>query len=137
MRGLQFAMADGAGPGHVGGSSSKTEQILALLTNGVLRFDPLDPKHPGRDRLAWSAGLGFAVLHRSCGLTTKTFVIAGDAESEEGMSYEARNLASTLAVRNLIVTLDYNHFGIDGPITEVLPSAYLNPWFSLGMQMKL
>jgi len=30
------------------------------------------------------------------------------------MSYEARNLASTLAVRNLIVTLDYNHFGIDG-----------------------
>jgi transketolase N-terminal domain/subunit len=86
-------MADGAGSGHVGGSSSKTEQILALLTSGVL---------------------GFAVLHRSCGLTTKAFVIAGDAESEEGMSYEARNLASTLAVRNLIVTLDYNHFGIDG-----------------------
>ena len=204
VRGLQFAMADGADSGHVGGSSSKTEQVLALLTSGVLGFDPLNPKHPGRDRLAWSAGhttplfhgvvsliyeclrrkgvalspaarsytvypeqlarfrrwggpsghveseyaladtstgssghgfsagLGFAVLHRSCGLATKAFVIAGDAESEEGMSYEARNVASTLAVRNLIVTLDYNHFGIDGPITEVLPSAYLNHWFSLG-----
>ena len=23
--------------------------------------------------------------------------------------------------RNLVVTLDYNGFGIDGPITEVLP----------------
>ena len=204
VRGLQFAMADGAESGHVGGSSSKTEQILALLTSGVLGFDPLNPKHPGRDRLAWSAGhttplfhgvvsliyeclrrkgvalspearsytvypeqlarfrrwggpsghveseyaladtstgssghgfsagLGFAVLHRSCGLATKAFVIAGDAESEEGMSYEFRNLASTLGVRNLIVTLDYNNFGIDGPITEVLPSAYLNHWSALG-----
>src|ERR1035437_2155197 len=204
VRGLQFAMADGAESGHVGGSSSKTEQILTLLASGTLGFDPLNPKHPGRDRLAWSAGhttplfhgvvsliyeclrrkgvalslaarsytvypeqldrfrrwggpsghveseyaladtstgssghgfsagLGFAVLHRSCGLATKAFVIAGDAESEEGMSYEARNLASTLGVRNLIVTLDYNNFGIDGPITEVLPSAYVNHWSALG-----
>jgi transketolase len=59
-------------------------------------------------------------------------VIAGDAETEEGMSYEARNLAATLGARNLIVTLDYNNFGIDGPITEALPSAYLNHWFAQG-----
>jgi transketolase len=39
---------------------------------------------------------------------------------------------SRLGPRGRIVTLDYNHFGIDGPITEVLPSAYLNHWFSLG-----
>ena len=83
----------------------------------------------------FSAGLGFAVLHRSCGLPTKAFVIAGDAETEEGMSYEARNLASSLGVRNLIVTLDYNNFGIDGPITEVLPSPYLNHWFAQGWNM--
>ena len=36
------------------------------------------------------------------------------------------------ALRNLIVTLDYNNFGIDGPITEALPSAYLNHWFAQG-----
>jgi transketolase len=80
----------------------------------------------------FSAGLGYAVLHRSCGLATKTFVIAGDAETEEGMSYEARNLASSLAIDNLIVTLDFNTFGIDGPIDEALPSPYLNHWFSQG-----
>ena len=79
-----------------------------------------------------SAGLGFAVLHRSCGLATRVFVIAGDAETEEGMSYEARNLASTLGMRNLVVTLDYNTFGIDGPITEVLPQPYLAHWFAPG-----
>ena len=83
----------------------------------------------------FSAALGFAVLHRSCGLPAKAFVIAGDAETEEGMSYEARNLASNLGVRNLLVTLDYNNFGIDGPITDVLPSPYLNHWFAAGWNM--
>ncbi len=203
-RGLAFAAVDAAQSGHPGGSSSKAEQVLTLLMGGALAFDPTNPKHPGRDRVVWSAGhctplfhsvlslvydtlrakgidlpsdaekatvypeqlprfrrwggpsghvesyyaladtstgssghgfsagLGFALLHRSCGLDTKAFVIAGDAETEEGMSYEARNLASNLGVRNLVVTLDYNTFGIDGPIAEVLPGAYQNHWFSLG-----
>ena len=76
----------------------------------------------------FSAGLGFAALHRSCGLPTKAFVIAGDAETEEGMSYEARNVAAAVGCRNLIVTLDYNGFGIDGPITDALPCPYLSHW---------
>jgi transketolase len=201
VRGLAFAAVDAAQSGHPGGSSSKAEQVLTLLASGVLRFDARQPKHPGRDRIVWSAGhcsplfhatvaliyeslrqkgftlegqaavypeqldrfrrwdgpsghvesyealadtstgssghgfsagLGFALLHRSCGLPTRAFVIAGDAESEEGMSYEARNVASALAVRNLIVTLDYNTFGIDGPISEAMPGPYLNHWFAQG-----
>jgi transketolase len=104
-----------------GGPSGHVESEYALADTST-----------GSSGHGFSAGLGFAVLHRSCGLATRAFVIAGDAESEEGMSYEARNLASALGVRNLIVTLDYNHFGIDGPITDVMPSAYLNHWFSLG-----
>ncbi len=203
-RGLAFAAVDAAQSGHPGGSTSKAEQVLTLLLSGVVAFDPEHPKHPGRDRIVWSAGhcsplfhavlslvhetlgarglaiaaeagttpvypeqlarfrrwggpsghveshyaladtstgssghgfsagLGFALLHRSCGLDTRVFVIAGDAETEEGMSYEARNLASTLGVPNLVVTLDYNTFGIDGPIAEVLPSAYQNHWFATG-----
>ncbi|MFN7998853.1 MAG: 1-deoxy-D-xylulose-5-phosphate synthase N-terminal domain-containing protein [Bryobacteraceae bacterium] len=204
VRGLAFAAIDSARSGHPGGSSSKVEQVLTLLVGGVLGFDALRPKHPGRDRVVWSAGhcsplfhavlaliydtlrrsgaqmapdvdstavfpeqlagfrrldgpsghvesqyaladtstgssghgfsagLGFAVLHRSCGLSTKVFVIAGDAETEEGMSYEARNLASNLGMRNLIVTLDFNTYGIDGSITEVLPVPYLNHWRASG-----
>jgi transketolase len=79
-----------------------------------------------------SAGLGFAALHRSNGLPTRAFVIAGDAETEEGMTYEARNLASHLGMENLVVSLDYNGFGIDGPIYEVMPAPYVNHWFALG-----
>jgi len=204
VRALAFAAVDAAQSGHPGGSSSKAEQVFALLASGVLGFNPVHPKEPGRDRVVWSAGhcsplfhallaiiyetlrgkgialpagaekaavypeqlarfrrwggpsghveshyaladtstgssghgfsagLGFAILHRSCGLATRAFVIAGDAETEEGMSYEARNLASNLGVGNLVVTLDYNGFGIDGPITEVLPGSYLNHWFAQG-----
>ncbi|MFB3829733.1 MAG: 1-deoxy-D-xylulose-5-phosphate synthase N-terminal domain-containing protein [Bryobacteraceae bacterium] len=204
IRGLAFAAVDGAQSGHPGGSSSKTEMAVTLLASGVAAFDPWRPKHPGRDRLVWSAGhcsplfhalvatvyesvrrsgvalspdvactavfpeqlarfrrlggpaghveshypladtstgssghgfsagLGFAVLHRSCGLATRAFVLAGDAETEEGMSYEARNLASRLAASNLVVLLDYNTYGIDGSITEVLPGPYQQHWAAPG-----
>ena len=204
VRGLFFAAVDGAKSGHPGGSSSKTEMLITLLASGVLGFDALAPKHPGRDRVVWSAGhcsplahavvalvyealrkkgvtlsaeaqgatvypeelaafrtydgpsghveshyaladtstgssghgisagLGFAVLHRSCGLPTRAFVIAGDAETEEGMTYETRNVASALGIQNLVVTLDYNQQGIDGPIFDAMPSPYLNHWFAPG-----
>jgi len=204
VRGFLFAAVEAAQSGHPGGSSSKAEQVLTLLSSGVLGFDARRPKHAGRSRVVWSAGhcsplfhatvaliyetlrrkgltltgedaakavlpeqlvrfrrwggpsghveseyafadtstgssghgfsagLGFAVLHRSCGLPTRSFVIGGDAETEEGMSYEARNLASNLGVGNLIVTLDFNTFGIDGPIAEALPVPYLNHWISQG-----
>jgi transketolase len=183
LRGLAFTAVDSANSGHPGGSSSKTEMALALLASGVFRFDATRPKHPGRDRIVWSAGhcsplfhalialvygclrrrnpeacaalretmtypehlpafrrldgpsghveseypfadactgssghgipagLGLAALHRSCGLPTRVFVLAGDAETEEGMTYEARNLAS---------------------ITEVMPLPYLRHWSAFG-----
>jgi transketolase len=202
VRGLAFTAVDAAQSGHPGGSSSKVEAALTMLTSGVLRFDALFPKHPGRDRVVWSSGhcsplfhalvslvyecfrregkqpppamreavtypeelpafrryggppghvestlaladastgssghgfssgLGFAALHRSCGLPTRVFVLAGDAETEEGMSYEARNLASTLGLDNLVVALDYNNYGIDGAITEVLPGRYVDHWLA-------
>jgi transketolase len=204
VRGLSFATVDGSKSGHPGGSSSKTEMLVTLLASGVLGFDPLTPKHPGRDRLVWSAGhctplfhslvalvyealrkkgvalpdaakgatvypeelaafrtfdgpsghveshyaladtstgssghgisagTGFALLHRSCGLATRVFVVAGDAETEEGMTYEARNVASVLGIDNLVITLDYNQNGIDGPIFEAMPSPYLSHWFAPG-----
>jgi transketolase len=185
-RGLLFTAVEAAQSGHPGGSSSKAEQVVTLLLSGALRFDAANPKHPGRDRVVWSAGhcsplfhavlaliygneqellrfrrwggpsghvestypladtstgasghgfsagLGFALLHRGCGLETRAWVIGGDAESEEGMSYEARNVAATLGARNLIVTMDYNTFGIDGPITETMAGPYLSHWVGHG-----
>jgi transketolase len=203
IRGLAFSAIEGIKSGHPGGSSSKVEQILTLVTSGVLAFDPMKERHPGRDRMVWSAGhctplfhatlaliyeslrrqgteidkdklgavmpgclarfrhcngptghveshyaladvstgssghgfsagLGLAILQKSCGLPCKVFVMAGDAETEEGISYEARNLINTLGADNLIVSLDWNGFGIDGPITDVISTPYLNHWWGLG-----
>jgi transketolase len=203
IRGLAFAAIDSIKSGHPGGSSSKVEQILSLLTSGAMAFDPLQPNHPGRDRIVWSAGhctplfhsvlsliyeslkrrgekfdiaklegfyppclarfrhcdgptghveanyplsdastgssghgfsaaLGLAILQKSNGLPVNVFVVAGDAETEEGMSFEARNSAVSLGADNLIVSLDYNGFGIDGPITDVIGAPYLNYWFAAG-----
>jgi len=205
VRGYAFAAINGIKSGHPGGSSSKVEQVLTLFATGIVGFDPLKPKNPGRDRIIWSAGhctplfhsvlaliyeslrrkgfvdinqkeelgavfpeclsrfrhcdgptghieshyaladmstgssghgfsaaLGLAILHKSCGLDAKIFVIAGDAETEEGMSYEARNIVNTLGIDNLIVSLDYNGFGIDGPITDVISAPYINHWFGPG-----
>ena len=203
IRGLAFTAIDSIKSGHPGGSSSKVEQILSLLLSGAMAFDPLQPNHPGRDRIVWSAGhctplfhsilsliyeslkrkgekfdiaklegfyppclarfrrcdgptghveanyplsdastgssghgfsaaLGLAVLQKSNSLPVNVFVMAGDAETEEGMSFEARNSAVSLGADNLIVSLDYNGFGIDGPISDVISAPYLNYWFAAG-----
>ena len=58
-----FTMLDAAKSGHPGGSSSKLELLLSLLISGKFKFDPLDPKHTGRDRLIWSAGHCTPLLH--------------------------------------------------------------------------
>jgi len=203
LRAMAFCAIDSIKSGHPGGSSSKVEQILSLLLSGDFVFDPLQPNHPGRDRIVWAAGhctplfhsilsliyeslkrkgekfdvekleafypeclvkfrhcngpsghvesnyplsdmstgasghglsaaLGLATLQKSNGLDTKVFVLAGDAETEEGMTYEARNLIQSMGMDNMIVSLDLNKFGIDGPITDVIDSPYLNHWFGSG-----
>ncbi len=202
VRGFLFTAVEAGQSGHPG-SSSKVEEILALLLGHTIAFDPINPKSPGRDRVIWSAGHstplissvnaliyeslrrtgrqfsasvvhpilpedltkfrklngppghaesyyplvdystgpsghglsaagGMAISHHSSGLPTKIWVFMGDAESEEGMTYEARNVLSSTGTDNIIVTLDYNHFGIDGPIEEVINSDYLNHWWGLG-----
>jgi transketolase len=76
----------------------------------------------------FSASVGLALSHHASALPTKVWVFMGDAESEEGMTYEARNVAAASGADNLIVSLDYNHFGIDGPIEEAMSAPYLNYW---------
>ncbi|KKS65737.1 MAG: hypothetical protein UV40_C0002G0012 [Parcubacteria group bacterium GW2011_GWA1_42_7] len=203
LRGLAFAAIEGIKSGHPGGSSSKVEQLLALTLSGAVAFDPMEPKHPGRDRVVWSAGhctplfyavltliyeslkregkeidkeklgaifpsclarfrhcdgpsghveskyafsdastgssghgfgagLGLALLQKTNGLDSKVFIISGDAETEEGISYESRNAINAMGVDNIIVTLDRNLFGIDGPTADVISSPYINHWFGPG-----
>jgi transketolase len=69
---LDMTLHAGATGGHLGGSLSLVE-ILAILFNGVLRFDPQDAAWPQRDRLILSKGHGtialYAAMHQA-GLAT-------------------------------------------------------------------
>lgn len=106
---------------QVGGLSAHIESIY-----------PYSDYCTGPSGHGFSAAVGVATSHRSLNLPTKIWVMMGDAESEEGITYEARNVARAVGLENLIVSLDYNRYGIDGPINEVLNEDYKNYWYALG-----
>jgi len=98
----------------------------------IENYYPLSDLATGASGHGFPAAGGMALVHKSCGLNTKVWTFMGDAESEEGMTYEARNILSTMGINNQVVFLDYNHFGIDGPIEEVISTPYINHWLGLG-----
>jgi transketolase len=128
------------------GAEFDVKKLEAVMANDLLRFRHIDgPQghvesyHPLADLCTGSSGhglsgaAGLATLHQSCGLDDiRTYVIMGDAETEEGMTYESRNIINTLGLKNLTVMLDRNNFGIDGNTNEVISSPYLNHWLGLG-----
>jgi len=124
------------------------QKISTILAKNLMKFRQIDgPQghienyYPLSDIATGPSGHGLpsaggmAVVHKSCGLPLKTWVLMGDAESEEGLTYEARNLLAKVGVSNLIVSLDYNHFGIDGAIEEVIASPYKNHWLGLNWNL--
>lgn len=53
-----FATILNTGSGHLGGSSSSVELMVALYFGGILRFDRGNPRHPLRDRVLVRGHLG-------------------------------------------------------------------------------
>ncbi|OGH71255.1 MAG: hypothetical protein A2921_04040 [Candidatus Magasanikbacteria bacterium RIFCSPLOWO2_01_FULL_43_20b] len=130
---------------RVVGKKFDAKKLGAVMPEDLVRFRrpdgpqghienhyPLSDISTGPSGHGLSAAGGMAIAHRSSGLDTKVWVFMGDAESEEGMSYEARNILNTVGASNVIVSLDYNHFGIDGNINEVILSPYINHWLGMG-----
>lgn len=56
LRRKAFEMVIKAGKGHLGGSFSCTEILVALYYGGILRFDSKNPSWEGRDRFILSKG---------------------------------------------------------------------------------
>ena len=109
------------------------EDLLKFRTFGgpsghVESHYALEDASTGSSGHGLSAGLGYATLHKTSGLPTKVFVVMGDAETEEGMVHEARNVAIASGISNLVVLLDNNGFGIDGHIGEAIPSELVDDW---------
>lgn len=84
-------------------------------------------KTPGVDMTTGSLGqgtslaCGMALGDRLRGYDSRTFLIVGDGESNEGQVWEAFSFAAAKKLGNLVVLLDWNKKQLDGWTDDVLP----------------
>jgi transketolase len=101
------------------------EELLTFDSLGTrLQGHPDMTKLPGLDMstgslgMGISAGIGIALGTRLAGRDSRTFVMLGDGECQEGEVWEAAFLAPRYHLDNLIVIVDHNRlqqFGWPGP----------------------
>ena len=164
------------GFGHIGGSLSVCD-VLSVLYEGVMRYDPKDPKWPERDKLVCSKGhagpavyatlalkgffpydmlatlnqpgtnlpshcdknktpgvdmttgslgqgtslaVGLALGDRLAGRDSRTFLIVGDGELNEGQCWEAAMFTAAKKLTNITWIIDDNKRQLDGWTANVL-----------------
>ena len=84
-------------------------------------------KTPGIDVTTGSLGqgtsqaAGLALGDKLKGRPSRTFLIVGDGESDEGQCWEAYMFAAAKKLGNLVVLIDWNKRQLDGYTDEVLP----------------
>lgn len=84
-------------------------------------------KTPGVDMTTGSLGqgtslaAGLALGDKLKGRPSRTFLIVGDGESNEGQCWEAFAFAAAKKLGNLVVLLDWNKRQLDGYTDDVLP----------------
>ncbi len=84
-------------------------------------------KTPGVDMTTGSLGqgtslaCGMALGDRLRGYSSRTFLIVGDGESNEGQVWEAFAFASAKKLSNLVVLLDWNKRQLDGWTNDIYP----------------
>lgn len=80
-----------------------------------------------------SLGVGMALAQRMGKSPSRTFVILGDGECQEGSIWEAALCAAKHELINLTVIVDYNNRQSYGTLDEVLPIWPLwNKWHAFG-----
>lgn len=83
-----------------------------------------------------SVGAGAALAKKLNHDDHLVYVLTGDGELDEGQVWEAAMFAVARKIDNLIVTVDYNHKQIDGPIDEVIPLGDLRAkWEAFGWKV--
>ena len=121
-----------AGPGVYGTLAVKGffpyEELKTLNRPGTRLPSHCDRnKTPGVDMTTGSLGqgtslaAGMALGDRLRGYSSRTFLIVGDGESNEGQVWEAFSFAAAKKLSNLVVLLDWNKRQLDGYTDDVLP----------------
>jgi transketolase len=86
-------------------------------------------KTPGVDMTTGSLGqgtslaCGMALADKLQGHDSRTFLIVGDGETNEGQVWEAFTFASAHKLGNLVVMIDWNKRQLDGYCEDIYPAA--------------
>lgn len=93
-------------------------------------------KTPGVDMTTGSLGQGASL---ACGMAlgdmlrgrdSKTYLILGDGECDEGQVWEAAMFASAKKLTNMVWLVDWNKKQLDGPVREILDTLDLEKKFA-------
>jgi len=189
VRRRTFEMVISAGSGHLGGTFSSTDILVALYYGGVLAHDPSNPNWDGRDRLIASKGhsslalypiladrgyfqladletfndagstlgghpdtrtpgietvtgslghglgigAGLALGAKRNGESSRTYVLIGDGESQEGAIWESAMFAAQHKLSSLTVIVDNNGVGAtDHTANSINVEPIIDKWTAAG-----
>lgn len=109
----------------------------------ILQGHPDMRKTPGVDMTSGSlghglsAGVGLALDARARGSGSRTFVILGDGELQEGLVWEGAMAAAKYAVDTLVAFVDCNGLQSSGRVDDVMPIDPLaEKWHAFGWQVQ-
>ena len=87
--------------------------------------------------LSFGTGVSLA-LKRKGNETSRTFVLLGDGECNEGAVWEAAMAAAKYSLTNLTAIIDRNHLQYDGSVDKVMPMDSMEEkWRSFGWETRL
>ncbi|MEO8131437.1 MAG: transketolase [Bryobacteraceae bacterium] len=98
-----------------------------------VRFIPALEASTGSLGEGLSLGIGMALAAKLNGSPSRTFVVLGDGEVQEGRIWEAAMLAPFHKVDNLVCIVDYNKIQLDGFVKDILDlSPLAEKWRAFG-----
>lgn len=112
------------------------EQLFTLNAPGTQLPSHCDRRLAGVDMTTGSLGqgtsaaMGIALGDKLKGRDSRTFLIVGDGECDEGQVWEAAMFAAAKKLDNLYLFVDNNKKQLDGPVDDVLPSGDLAAKFA-------
>jgi transketolase len=119
------------------------DELPRFCKAGALLGGHVDAHIPGIEASTGALGHGFpiavgaALASRMRGRNSRTFVVVGDGELDEGSIWEAALAASKHKLDNLTLIVDYNKLQSYGAIEEVLPLEPLaDKWRAFGFGVR-
>jgi transketolase len=98
-----------------------------------VRFIPAIEASTGSLGEGLSLALGLGLAARLDGRASRTFVLLGDGEIQEGQIWEAAMAAAFHKLDNIVAIVDYNHIQLDGFVKDIMEVAPLaEKWRAFG-----